>query len=749
MSIDRYRLEVAIKKIRQVSGFKEDNPKTSVVIQFLDFPDIVIYPLGDARKHSGSTYDIRYTVSHKADFLLEDTLKQCVFPTQCFCTLAEFVGKSKARVIGKWSTQCSYVRGSEVGNPREYATLTIRNNVGEEIGTVEMCSRVIPSPIADRSSRDDTPLHRVADSVRSPQSPGPSHSHSRQSRFSDYGEPDGILNRPSPQKLRVVVRDNNNNNKHSSSPTNENNQQQMVDSPLAGAGRAGSHGGGSRDEKRTLLSLLRYDVVYQLKSTSETLASTLKREEDLLSTTPCTKSAHGILKLIDQRVLRVLKITNIVLQMTNRLSAEPTHGTARDVTAEVQQRFYRNPINNIKTPIERSVGYYLMYNVLFQLQCVMTHLSYLLEAYERELDIPLELTDRSTITYCIDFERHAHGLMKYCNILVQSAVDGRLGSGQLTRRDLDDSFSSGSEFSDDDVLPPSRHKRKNSLNKQRVSPKDKKGHKSSGKRVHHRSPSSSSSSSSSSSDTGSSRHRRSSSRRGKRHHHRSKHYDNSCSSIPADLSAVLPPPSGGFYSLRSSPMRPAPLSSSSSSSTMAPNGRPPSAPVVYQWNTTVTPPAGVSQTVSSAAPHVATKTVAGPPVRREDYSSDSDFSSSSGSSSRFTSPPISSRRPNDLRVLPVPQPAIPHYPGGGNSAIVKYPPMQGAPAPAYALAVPTAAPPSTTLGLVGVPVQPPSARAVMPPNQPTHGHHVVPVTVTAPSNPIGYLPYGNQRYDMI
>lgn len=171
MKLERFRLEISIRNIYQVLNLKDPSEcfKTAVIVQFLDFPDIVIYPLGPVSRNAdvSETRDISYRVSHKADFVLEYGLGCCVFPTQCFCTLAEFMTNEKARTVGRWTTVCG-CHGSPTSLPSSafpssssFQTVAIRNRHGDRVGWAEMSSRVTQITASSSSSAPPSPMTSV------------------------------------------------------------------------------------------------------------------------------------------------------------------------------------------------------------------------------------------------------------------------------------------------------------------------------------------------------------------------------------------------------------------------------------------------------------------------------------------------------------------------------------------------------------------------------------------------------------
>lgn len=489
MVMERLRLEIAVKKIRLKKAINltqvGKSRSVAIIIQFLDFPDIIIHPLGTTRllqEQEKTLQEISFNVSHKADFMLQETVRQSVFPTQCFCTLVELLEKDKARVLGKWASGCAWIPTDTTATGRVYMTVEIHNRHGEAVGTVEISSRVLGAASHEKTAQSikvAPPQRRTSDMPSSSillsnflTKAGPTAA-SHTDATSLTSSP-GHRTKKAPQKIRVVIKESGSGAllaHHGAVPVAP-----LVDpsvpagngltdptelavappgplppnNPVFSAAPPPSdreHNSSFVGEKRSLLAVLRYDVVYQLQSTSETLAASLKREERFLSKCSCNESGARLLRLIEKHVQKMLKILNVLLQFANRLASSPTRGTFREVTDDVQQRYHRNPINRLKTPPKGSVGYFLMFDVLYQLQCVETHLSYLLESYEKELNIPIHTVDPTVGAYCSASEEEVHHLMKYVNILVQSAIDGRLEGGHVSRKEIKRSPSSSSSSS--------------------------------------------------------------------------------------------------------------------------------------------------------------------------------------------------------------------------------------------------------------------------------------------------------------
>ncbi|CBZ30899.1 conserved hypothetical protein [Leishmania mexicana MHOM/GT/2001/U1103] len=419
-----YRLEVAVKRVYGLNPLIASASSTiSVEVRFLDFPPIVIHPHGYAIGDS-----VTYNICHKADFRMSSEQAATAFPAMCQCQL---VSAKEGTVVGaaRWSCPCPLVSQPDAAAQpplRTYADYVIGNAAGETVGYADMNCRVL-SLDAPAPQASVTPLPVAAPPARDPE---PSRGTS-----ADQGKP---------YIVRVVVGESDR-HRRPSQPTRCEGVQDASRGREVTAARASTSDRGqpprrvpaNTAEKSSLLYLLQYDVAYQLQSLSETVAAALHREHDVLTRTPLkgpdksgTVSTSRLTKSIDHHVASIVRVANIVLQVANQLvdnsPAPPRIGTSREVKDMVRQ--WRNPVNKLPLPAEGSIGHYLQYDVLYQLQCLGTNLSYMIVAYRAALDIPLSSIPAQHVEYCDELGHEIQHLTKHINILIQSSVDGTLST---------------------------------------------------------------------------------------------------------------------------------------------------------------------------------------------------------------------------------------------------------------------------------------------------------------------------------
>ncbi|CAC9545976.1 conserved hypothetical protein [Leishmania infantum JPCM5] len=419
-----YRLEVAVKRVYGLDPLIASVASTiSVEVRFLDFPPIVIHPQGYAIGDS-----VTYNICHKADFRMSSEQAVAVFPAMCQCQL---VSVKEGAVVGaaRWSCPCPLVpQPDAAAQPplRTYADYVIGNAAGETVGYADMSCRVL-SQDAPAPRASVMPLPIAAPPVRDAE---PSR---------ETGAEQG-----KPYIVRVVVGESDRHRRPSQPPRCEGVQDASRGHEATAARASVSDRGqpprrvpANTAEKSSLLHLLQYDVAYQLQSLSETVAAALHREHDVLTRTPLkgpdksgAVSTSRLTKSIDNHVASIVRVANIILQVANQLvdnsPAPPRIGTSREVKDMIRQ--WRNPVNKLPLPAEGSVGHYLQYDVLYQLQCLGTNLAYMIVAYRAALDTPLSSIPAQHVEYCDELGHEIQHLTKHINILVQSSVDGTLST---------------------------------------------------------------------------------------------------------------------------------------------------------------------------------------------------------------------------------------------------------------------------------------------------------------------------------
>ncbi|KAG5492769.1 hypothetical protein JKF63_01349 [Porcisia hertigi] len=439
-----YLLEVAVKRVYGLNPLIASLASKIVVeVRFLDFPFITVHP----QKYAvGDT--VTYNVCHKADFRMKSEQAVATFPVTCQCQLVT-VDSGAVPGTARWSCPCPLVPQSDAAaepSLRTYANYVIRNAAGETVGYADMNCRVLSQDVlstAPVQAPAPVPVYvptRQA-SVRPPPIAAPPTSAPEPSRETQ-AEPG------KPYILRVIVSENDR-HRRPSQPARCDNLQGASRAPEATAAtHASSNGRGQQQrplsantaERGTLLHLLQYDVAYQLQSLSETVAAALQREHDVLTRIPLKGSDRSgsvrtakLTKSIDQHVASIVRLANIILQVANQLvdnSPAPPHtGTSRKLKDMAQQK--RNPVNKLPLPANGSVGHYLMYDVLYQLQCLGTNLSYMTVAYRVALDTSLSSIPAQHVEYCDALAHDIQHLTKRVNILIQSSIDGTLSTATL------------------------------------------------------------------------------------------------------------------------------------------------------------------------------------------------------------------------------------------------------------------------------------------------------------------------------
>ncbi|KAG5466389.1 hypothetical protein LSCM4_01539 [Leishmania orientalis] len=435
-----YRLEVAVRRVYGLAPLiASTSSKIIVEVRFLDFPPIMVHPQGYAVGDA-----VTYNICHKADFRMSSEQAATSFPAMCQCQL---VSLNEGAVAGaaRWLCPCSLVPQPDAAaqaSQRTYAIYVISNAAGETVGYADMSCRVLsqdapstapaqaiaPAPVYVPAPHPSvTPLPVAAPPASAPEA--------SRGTSADVGKP---------YIVRVVVGESDRRHR-SNQPTRWDGVQDASRGDAATTARASVS---DRDhpprrmpvntaEKGSLLHLLQYDVAYQLQSLSETVAAALHREHDVLTRTPLkgsdksgAVSTSRLTESIDHHVTSIVRVANIILQVANQLvdnsPAPPRIGATREVKEMSRQR--RNPVNKLPLPAEGSVGHYLQYDVLYQLQCLGTNLSYMTVAYRAALDIPLSSIPAQHVEYCNELGHAIQHLTKHLNILVQSSVDGTLSS---------------------------------------------------------------------------------------------------------------------------------------------------------------------------------------------------------------------------------------------------------------------------------------------------------------------------------
>ncbi|CCW61446.1 unnamed protein product [Phytomonas sp. EM1] len=200
-----------------------------------------------------------------------------------------------------------------------------------------------------------------------------------------------------------------------------------------------------KDKANTLWYTLQYNVAYQLQSISEFIATTLKHEHERLNKVQLSSNSKELEVGIAKSVEYTIKLSNIILQISNQLAEDGnTSSSTRDLPREVETVLKRNPVNKLPVPSKGSVAHFAMYDILFQLQCVGANLSYVTLAYRKALEIPLDTLSKQHQKFCYELDHTIQLLNRQLNILIQSAVDGRLESTIVALPTVDEGDSSAS-----------------------------------------------------------------------------------------------------------------------------------------------------------------------------------------------------------------------------------------------------------------------------------------------------------------
>ncbi|KPA86403.1 hypothetical protein ABB37_00582 [Leptomonas pyrrhocoris] len=452
-----YRLEVAVKRVYGLTPLlATTSSKIAVEVHFLDFPSIVIHPQGFAIGDA-----VTYNVCHKADFRMTAQQAASVFPAVCQCHLSADNDANLSK-NAQWFCPCPLIVPSPDGGlsggqqqqqpQRAYVNCVIRDPAGETLGYVEMSCVVVsfapfqqpsPLPVASSHQMPSTPYaSRPADAAAatpSPLRPPPSAS-------PDTRKPAVESGQGKPYIVRVVVGESDRKRRGGGFDRREGEDDDIGSREVAPA-HNGAGGGGRRSSpvrrvsantasRESLLYVLQYDVAYQLQSLSETTAAVLQREHPVLTSTPLpsdgedgTVNISKLTKSIDRSVAQMVKLANIVLQVVNQLIANnpapPRTGASREIKEMARQK--RNPVNKLPVPADGSVGHYLQYSVLYQLQCLGTNLAYVTLAYRDVLETPLSAIPKQHADFCFSLGDEVQHLTKLLNIFIQSTVDGTLG----------------------------------------------------------------------------------------------------------------------------------------------------------------------------------------------------------------------------------------------------------------------------------------------------------------------------------
>nr|CAJ2480575.1 unnamed protein product [Leishmania braziliensis] len=436
--MNSYRLEVAVKRVSGLNPLiASASSMIAVEVRFLNFPPIMIHPQGYA---VGDT--VTYNVCHKADFRMCSEQAAANFPAMCQCQL---VSVNEGAVAGgaRWSCPCLLVPQPDAAaqlSLRTYANYVISNAAGGAVGYADMSCRVLlQDPPSTAPVPISMPVPQASVTPLPVAAPPASALEPSRGTSADQGKP---------YIVRVVVGESDRHRRPSQDTrwdgvqdASRGHEVTVTRASASDRGHPPRRVSANTAEKGSLLHLLQYDVAYQLQSLSETVAAALHREHDVLTRTPLkgpdksdALSTSRLTKSIDDHVASIVKVANIVLQVVNQLvdnsPAPPRIGASRVVNDMARQM--RNPVNKLPLPAEGSIGHYLQYDVLYQLQCLGTNLSYMTVAYRAVLDTPLSSIPVQHVAYCDELGHEIQHLTKQISILVQSCVDGTLSTAALS-----------------------------------------------------------------------------------------------------------------------------------------------------------------------------------------------------------------------------------------------------------------------------------------------------------------------------
>ncbi|KPI83200.1 hypothetical protein ABL78_7780 [Leptomonas seymouri] len=455
--VQPYRLEVAVKRVYGLSPLVAvTSSKISVEVHFLDFPSIVVHPQGFAVGDS-----VTYNVCHKADFRMTAEQAASVFPAVCQCNLSADTDTNLSKNT-QWLCPCALFPSHGDGQldalpqqpPRTYVNCVIRSPAGETLGYAEMSCAVFslapprqlsPPPVAP-SQQMPTWSHAPPPATAAAAAAVPASLLPPPATSPDTHKPNLESEQGKPYIVRVVVGESDRRRRGARLGRRDSEGDDERSREVAPAHGDASGGGrhsspvrrvsANTASKESLLYVLQYDVAYQLQSLSETTAAVLLREHTVLTNTPLSSGGKGdgvniekLTKSIDRSVAQMVKLSNIVLQVANQLidnsPAPPRTGASREVNGMAQQK--RNPVNKLPIPADGSVGHYLQYDVLYQLQCLGTSLAYVTLAYRDTLETPLSAIPQQHAEFCLSLGDEVQKLTRLLNILIQSSVDGTLG----------------------------------------------------------------------------------------------------------------------------------------------------------------------------------------------------------------------------------------------------------------------------------------------------------------------------------
>ncbi|RNF07922.1 hypothetical protein TraAM80_03070, partial [Trypanosoma rangeli] len=437
----RFRLEIAVKRLHSLVNMSS-SARIVFAVRFSSFPEIFLRPQtggggGVVERAPAGDFilSLTYNVCHKAEFYLNDDEYRKIFPAQCVCRVYD-EGQPHAPV--SWVCPCP-LSTVQVAAGRQHSNYAMCDSAGKTMGFAEMSCRVVPMDEAMLSTA--VVPGATASSAVSRQASLPVAT----SNLTVNGKPyvirvilDGADGERRKKRMHKMTRGGH----RDSSPAKltssgagavvegtlpqKEAEKSLRGRPLASTHESNRRGSKSTVKKKTFFHVLQYGVAYQIQSNCGTLYATLKREFTLLDAVAVDEKSKPITDKLDCVVQQILKSANIVIQLANQLA----ESSGMDYTsASVEDSSRRNPVNKLPIPREGSVAHFLMYHVLFQLQCLGTNLCHLTTAYRQPLEVRLSTLHRQHVKYikylCIEVQE----LTTRINIIVQSTIDRSFAGG--------------------------------------------------------------------------------------------------------------------------------------------------------------------------------------------------------------------------------------------------------------------------------------------------------------------------------
>lgn len=418
-----YCLEVAIRRLHGLPASPTIDPAAAwggpIVVQFLDFPGIIITPQPSAPNRNDNRTaapeepgSVAYNICHTAVFTQEATVLEGQLPTNCTC----FFRNSPKK---QWLCPCPLTPSKPAPPHLLFVTCVARHtDTGAATGQIDMYCCVYPS--GDSGTSAVASYSPAGAAVPTNNTATPPMQLVPQSTVAK------------PYIVRVVIDGQHEGRarkqRTTGSPTTLQQLREGVQHPR---GSLSSSCLPCADES-TFLYVLQYDIAYQLQSTSEFLATTLKHEGNQLGAVTLKRRNNDLTMSIDKHVKRIIRLANIVLQIANQLLCSRgtfTAGTGTTRRLDGEEVFKRQPVNKLHMPKEGTVAHYAMYDVLFQIQCVGANLAYTVAAHRKALEVPLHTLPPEHVAFCRQLENEVQLLTRKVNIMIQTAMAGRVRGG--------------------------------------------------------------------------------------------------------------------------------------------------------------------------------------------------------------------------------------------------------------------------------------------------------------------------------